>query len=64
MHSLWSALPSSQKGGFKASAEALIEPVKAALRTDDIVMIKGSNGIGTHKIVAALRESFASDADE
>jgi UDP-N-acetylmuramoyl-tripeptide--D-alanyl-D-alanine ligase len=42
---------------FESSAEAAAAIVDE-LRTDDLVLVKGSRGVATDKVVAALRERF------
>lgn len=44
MKALWDALPEMARGAYAETAADLVEPLKSALRTNDIVMIKGSNG--------------------
>jgi UDP-N-acetylmuramoyl-tripeptide--D-alanyl-D-alanine ligase len=55
MKHLFDALPSSQKGGYALTSAELEPMVVSAVSTDDIVMIKGSNGARMGRIVAALR---------
>ena len=46
-------------GAQAARAEDLREPLIAALRGGDVVMIKGSNGSRMGPLAAALREHFS-----
>ena len=50
-----SALPSSIKGMMASSPAEAGERLMGALRPGDVVLIKGSNGSGVHKVVASLR---------
>jgi UDP-N-acetylmuramoyl-tripeptide--D-alanyl-D-alanine ligase len=54
MHSLWEALPSNRRGGYAENAAALEPQVLAAVRGDDVVMVKGSLGSRMGPIVKAL----------
>jgi UDP-N-acetylmuramoyl-tripeptide--D-alanyl-D-alanine ligase len=54
---LYEAAPSRQ-GAWAERAEALREPLAAALRAGDVVMIKGSNGSRMGPLASALREQF------
>jgi UDP-N-acetylmuramoyl-tripeptide--D-alanyl-D-alanine ligase len=58
MHSLWEALPSSRRGGYADSADALEPMVASALQGGDAVMIKGSNASGMGKIVKSLAQKY------
>jgi len=42
---------------FDSSAEAAVAIIDE-LRTDDLVLVKGSRGVATDKVVAALRQHF------
>ena len=54
MRSLFDALPAAMRGGWAASAAELAPQVKAAVRGDDVVMVKGSNGSKAGLIAQAL----------
>lgn len=54
MAHLWEALPKSMRGGHGADSEQLSPMVTAAVRPDDLVMVKGSAGSRMGVIVAAL----------
>jgi UDP-N-acetylmuramoyl-tripeptide--D-alanyl-D-alanine ligase len=46
------------RGAHRLSALELEEPVLAAIRPGDVVMVKGSNGSRMSRIVAALKEKY------
>ena len=54
MEHLAAALPDEQRGGHAATARGLVEPLRAALRADDVVLVKGSQGMGMRQILDAL----------
>jgi UDP-N-acetylmuramoyl-tripeptide--D-alanyl-D-alanine ligase len=54
MRALWDVLPESLRGAYAATAAELLEPLKSALRPNDIVMIKGSNGSKAGLIAKSL----------
>ncbi|HET6378942.1 MAG TPA: UDP-N-acetylmuramoylalanyl-D-glutamyl-2,6-diaminopimelate--D-alanyl-D-alanine ligase [Methylocella sp.] len=56
---LFDALPSHMQGAWRESADQLAPLVAAAVRSGDIVLIKGSNAIKMSAIVNALKESSA-----
>lgn len=49
------ALPSSITGAMASSPADALERLMGTLRPGDVVLIKGSNGSGVHKVVASLR---------
>ena len=55
---LYDAAPAAMRGAHAESAEDLREPLIAALRGGDVVMIKGSNGSRMGPLATALREHF------
>jgi UDP-N-acetylmuramoyl-tripeptide--D-alanyl-D-alanine ligase len=55
MKSLWEALPSTRRGGYAVSAAELAPQIAQAVESDDLVMVKGSNGSKAGAVVAALR---------
>jgi UDP-N-acetylmuramoyl-tripeptide--D-alanyl-D-alanine ligase len=59
MAELWQALPSERRGGYAQSASALQGDVLAAIRSGDVVMVKGSNGSRMGAIVKELARRFA-----
>ena len=54
MRALWDELPGSMRGGWAATASELAAEVVGAVRTGDVVMVKGSNGSGAGLIAQAL----------
>ncbi len=50
------AAPETMRGAHRSSAAELEEPLLAALRSGDVVMVKGSNSSRMGAIVAALRK--------
>jgi UDP-N-acetylmuramoyl-tripeptide--D-alanyl-D-alanine ligase len=54
MAALMEALPASRRGGYADTAEALSPVIATALRSGDIVLVKGSNGSKMSRVVAAL----------
>jgi UDP-N-acetylmuramoyl-tripeptide--D-alanyl-D-alanine ligase len=57
---LYEAAPAAMRAAHAARAEDLREPLMAAARAGDVVMIKGSNGSRMGPLAAALREHFQS----
>ncbi|MGP9809905.1 UDP-N-acetylmuramoylalanyl-D-glutamyl-2,6-diaminopimelate--D-alanyl-D-alanine ligase [Rhodopseudomonas sp. NSM] len=62
MRNLWDALSSGKRGGYAESAAALESQVVAAIRTGDVLMIKGSLGSRMKTIVTALEKRFPGKA--
>jgi UDP-N-acetylmuramoyl-tripeptide--D-alanyl-D-alanine ligase len=58
MHSLWQALPASQRGGYAEDSAALEAQVVPAIRAGDAVMVKGSHGSRMASIVKALQRVY------
>ena len=58
MQHLWQALPESRRGCYAPDAALLADPLCAALRAGDVVMIKGSLGSRLGPLVAAVRSHF------
>ena len=58
MRGLYEALPASRKGAWQARAEDLIEPLCAALKTGDVVMVKGSFSSRMGEVVKALKARY------
>lgn len=56
MKSLWDALPSTRRGGYAETAEALASALVQAVEAGDVVMVKGSNGSKAGRIAQALAE--------
>lgn len=59
MQQLYYAAPEAMRAAHRATALEVEEPVLAAIRSGDVVMIKGSNGSRMSKIVAAAKAKFA-----
>jgi UDP-N-acetylmuramoyl-tripeptide--D-alanyl-D-alanine ligase len=59
MESLWQALPSARRGGYAEDAPALEADVLAAVRSGDVVMIKGSFASRMGSIVKALIRRYS-----
>lgn len=62
MKGLHGALPPERRGGWAATADALAPTVVGALRPGDIVMVKGSRGMRTERIVKAVEERYSGPA--
>jgi UDP-N-acetylmuramoyl-tripeptide--D-alanyl-D-alanine ligase len=60
MSRLYYAAPEAMRAAHRATAFELEEAVLAAVRPGDVVMVKGSNGSRMSRIVAAMKEKFAS----
>ena len=56
---LYEAAPASMRAVHAERAEALREPLRAAMRAGDVVMIKGSNSSRMGPLAALLREHFS-----
>ncbi len=56
MHTLWQALPTSRRGGYAEDSAGLEGQVLSAIRTGDVVMVKGSLGSRMGPIVKALQK--------
>jgi UDP-N-acetylmuramoyl-tripeptide--D-alanyl-D-alanine ligase len=55
MRALWDALPQSRRGAYADSAAALAPLLKEALRSGDVVLVKGSNGSRMFTVVESLK---------
>jgi len=62
MKGLHGALPPERRGGWGATSDALAPTVASALRPGDIVMVKGSRGVRTERIVKAIKERYSGPA--
>jgi UDP-N-acetylmuramoyl-tripeptide--D-alanyl-D-alanine ligase len=56
MRAMFDLLPPHRQGAWAANAEALVPMVCAALRSGDVLLVKGSHGSGMRTIIAALAE--------
>jgi len=54
MKSLWEALPPTRRGGYAENAAELAPQVASAMRSGDVVMVKGSNGSKAGAVAVAL----------
>lgn len=59
MEHMVAALPSSIRGSMAPSPARAAERLLEGLRPGDVVLVKGSNGSGVHKVVASLRNGAA-----
>jgi UDP-N-acetylmuramoyl-tripeptide--D-alanyl-D-alanine ligase len=54
MARLYDALPAALRGAHAANSEALVPPIRAAVRAGDVVVVKGSLGSRMGRVVDAL----------
>lgn len=59
MEHMTAALPGSIRSHLVRSPEKAFEKLLSGLRAGDVVLIKGSNASGVHKVVASLRNGAA-----
>lgn len=59
MRALKGALPQAMRGTWARDWEMALEALKGELNAGDVVLVKGSNGVGLGKLVAALKEETA-----
>ncbi|WP_323762283.1 UDP-N-acetylmuramoyl-tripeptide--D-alanyl-D-alanine ligase [Maricaulis sp.] len=59
MKHLHDALPKQVRAGYAQDAVGGLEQVKSLVRSGDVVLIKGSNGSGLHKIASVLLDGTA-----
>ncbi len=59
MRALKGALPQEMRGTLAPDWKSALEALKDELATGDVVLVKGSNGVGLGKLVAALKEEAA-----
>lgn len=64
MRNLWNALSSGRRGGYAENSAALESQVTAAIRSGDVIMIKGSLGSRMKVIVTALEKRYSGSAAE
>jgi UDP-N-acetylmuramoyl-tripeptide--D-alanyl-D-alanine ligase len=62
MQNLYEALPASRQGSWQGQAEALFDPLFAALRSGDVVMVKGSFSARMGEVVKALKARYSDGA--
>jgi len=56
---LYDALPKAKRGGWWSTADAAMPGLLSFLRSGDVVMVKGSRGVGLGRIVERLRAESA-----
>jgi len=61
---LTGALPGQVDASYAADPETAVDALTQRLRDGDVVLIKGSNASGVHRIVARLRDMGAAAASE
>ena len=54
MSALDDSLPAAMRGGHEAAAPAMAERAASLLRAGDVMMVKGSHGVGLERVVARL----------
>jgi MurE/MurF fusion protein len=59
MKALKTALPSTIRVQHFDDIAGLTKAALAAIRPGDVIMVKSSNGTGTHAVVAAIKEKYA-----
>jgi len=59
MRALKGALPRAMRGAWVRDWEAALEALKEELEDGDVVLVKGSNGVGLGKLVTALKGETA-----
>jgi UDP-N-acetylmuramoyl-tripeptide--D-alanyl-D-alanine ligase len=59
MRSLNDVLPASLQAGYSLDGKSGLEMLKTNIRSGDVVLVKGSNGSGLHKIAAVLADGSA-----
>ena len=59
MRALKGALPQAMRGTWARDWEFALEALRDELNAGDVVLVKGSNGVGLGKLVAALKEETA-----
>ena len=64
MRHLFQTLPAERRGAYAEDADTLAPLVAAAVAPGDVVVIKGSNGSRTGRIVSALKARFPARAAE
>jgi UDP-N-acetylmuramoyl-tripeptide--D-alanyl-D-alanine ligase len=64
MRNLHDALPESVRAGYSQGADDGLERLKTAIQPGDVVLVKGSNGSGLHRIATSLADGSAFDLTE
>ena len=55
MRALRGALPIPMRGAWAESAEAALSALLNEIEDGDVVLVKGSNGVGLSRLVAAMK---------
>jgi UDP-N-acetylmuramoyl-tripeptide--D-alanyl-D-alanine ligase len=63
MRALWDALPSHRRGSYAETSAALEPDVLSAVRSGDVLMVKGSLGSRMGPIVKAIQRQYLRQAD-
>jgi UDP-N-acetylmuramoyl-tripeptide--D-alanyl-D-alanine ligase len=64
MQGLYDLLPNAMKGAHRATSDEMVQPLLAALRPGDTILIKGSLGTRMAPLVDAVRGLDSSTADK
>jgi len=64
MKHLWDVLPAARRGGWAADAASIAAETARAVRPNDLVMVKGSNGSKASTIARALAALDAANAEQ
>jgi UDP-N-acetylmuramyl pentapeptide synthase len=59
MRHLWAKTPGSQRGAYAETSAGLAEPLLAAVRRGDVIVVKGSLGSRMGLLVEGLRTRFS-----
>jgi len=64
MRALVNSLPAQCGARYAKDPEKALDMLTASLRDGDVVLVKGSNASGVHKIASALRETASTARTE
>lgn len=64
MRSLYDALPAHRQAGYAQDAGEGLDEIRDAVRPGDVVLVKGSNASGLHRLSARLADGSAFDVTE
>jgi UDP-N-acetylmuramoyl-tripeptide--D-alanyl-D-alanine ligase len=64
MAALWEALPPKRRGVYAQGVEELTPRLAEEIASGDVIMVKGSHGIGLGKLVETLTRKFGVDAGD
>jgi len=62
MKNMFEALPSNLQAGYAETAKDLASLILPQLKTGDVVMVKGSNGVRMASVLQDLRNAFMTNA--